>query len=487
MSSNRVKIFLIILCISFTGISGQDVTQPESPVLEYLTVNPINGVATLTWSPSASPDVTRYVIYAFVNSTAFAIDTINDPLTLTYTDYSSQARYKSVAYVLAAMDAAKNISPLSNSLKTIFHVAQTDTCNNRIILEWTACTNKSHPASGYSINCSVDGAPSVAVDSVNIDVLSYIINGYVPESEYCFYITSFAEEGSISGSNRSCTITGIQKPPAWSELSALRVVPSGITLSGTYDPDGEITSFIAEKKEKSTGIWQQVDSGTGSGGFIEMADNNADTSEICLYRIAAVNNCSTKVTISKPVRNICLHSLREGNEIILKWNNPFPDESAHFRLMRDIGSGYEEVATALADTTYIDDYSLFGKSVKSGLIVYRIIANRSDNPSAGAESFSSAAREKAPENIMAANAFTPDGDGRNDSFAPALSFTPLSYEFTVMNRLGVVIFRTKTPAEGWDGYSGGRKMAAGTYLWTLILKTPSGATEKRNGTIAVLP
>lgn len=481
----NVITFLLVVSFSFNNLSGQDVIPPESPVLEYVTINSLTGLASLKWTPSQSTDVTRYVVYTYRNSTAHAIDTLIDPYAAAYIDPSVLPRYQSVNYVVAAMDAAKNISPLSNDLGTIYLDIQTDTCNNKINLSWNACINNRHPAKGNSIYCSVNGAAPTAIDSVETGVLTYTISGYLPDSEYCFYITAFADEENISVSNRQCTTTGTQKPPSWVEISSIQVKPSEINIEGGYDSDGEITDFVAEKKHN--GVWETIDSGIGAGGIVGLSDINGDTTIVNLYHISAVNSCSTKITVSKPARNILLNSSREGKNFLLRWNNPFPDEEARFTILRNIGNTYEEVTTNLNDTIYIDDLSVFASAITSGTIIYRVKATRKNDLSGSGESISSAAIEPTPVNIMMANAFTPDGDGKNDTFMPALSFTPVSFEFTILNRLGVVVFRTTNPGEGWDGHYRGELSPAGVYLWTLDIVTPSGSREKRSGTVSVLP
>jgi gliding motility-associated-like protein len=480
-----ISFFLTIILSPFSA--GQDITQPEAPVLEYLTVNPATGVATLSWIPSISTDVELYVVYSYRNSAAFAIDTLKDPSAVTYSDINSLARYKSVSYVVAAMDYSKNISPLSNNLSTIYLTAATDTCNNRINISWNKCINNNHPVNGYGIACSIDGATAAQVDTVSGEILNYSLNGYLTDKEYCFYITAIGNNVNVSVSNRQCTHSGIQKAPSWIELTALRIASSQITISGNYDAAGEIITFNAEKKANPTAQWEEIATGTGGGGSINLQDNNADTNTISLYRISAINNCGTAVITSEPVRNIVLYSSRDGRNINLRWNNPFPHQPADFSLWRNIGNGYEEIIGNMSDTIYTDDYSAFYPGVTAGKIFYRISAARHESPAGTTQCLSSATIQETVENIFAANAFTPDGDGQNDLFAPTLSFTPVSYEFKVFNRQGVILFNSTVPGTGWDGNYNGILMPANAYLWTLKVKTPSGKTENRSGTITILP
>lgn len=66
--------------------------------------------------------------------------------------------------------------------------------------------------------------------------------------------------------------------------------------------------------------------------------------------------------------------------------------------------------------------------------------------------------------VYVPNAFTPDGDGINDSFHVVIAGAPpLEFELTVFDRWGGVIFSSATPDFGWDGAG----TPIGTYPWKL--------------------
>lgn len=69
--------------------------------------------------------------------------------------------------------------------------------------------------------------------------------------------------------------------------------------------------------------------------------------------------------------------------------------------------------------------------------------------------------------IYVPNAFTPDGDGRNDIFRPLNVLKVAAYEFVVYNRWGQEVFRTRDPKQGWDGAVGGIMQNTGTYVWMM--------------------
>lgn len=82
--------------------------------------------------------------------------------------------------------------------------------------------------------------------------------------------------------------------------------------------------------------------------------------------------------------------------------------------------------------------------------------------------------------VFVANAFTPNGDGINDTFFPKgrnLEFGN-DYEFRVYDRWGALIWMSNTPYEGWDGTveelapTSGEIAQIDVYVWRLVVKDP---------------
>jgi len=69
--------------------------------------------------------------------------------------------------------------------------------------------------------------------------------------------------------------------------------------------------------------------------------------------------------------------------------------------------------------------------------------------------------------ITVPNAFTPNGDGKNDYLYPLNAFSSMNLEFRVYNRFGQLIFESHDPAGKWDGRINGAAQPTGGYLWTL--------------------
>lgn len=84
------------------------------------------------------------------------------------------------------------------------------------------------------------------------------------------------------------------------------------------------------------------------------------------------------------------------------------------------------------------------------------------------------------------NAFTPNGDGKNDQFRapPALGVGVL--RFSVYDRWGSLVFTTSSN-DGWDGNMNGKSQPAGTYVWMIEYYNPLiKKTERKNGTVELI-
>ena len=84
------------------------------------------------------------------------------------------------------------------------------------------------------------------------------------------------------------------------------------------------------------------------------------------------------------------------------------------------------------------------------------------------------------------NAFTPNGDGRNDVFRIPLGVQFDLAEMAVFDRWGNRVFDTKDINKGWDGTFHGMPADAGTYVYSITGKTPNGKSVFLKGTIILI-
>lgn len=85
------------------------------------------------------------------------------------------------------------------------------------------------------------------------------------------------------------------------------------------------------------------------------------------------------------------------------------------------------------------------------------------------------------EEIFIPNAFTPNGDGRNDLFT-VYGNSIQGIEMIIFNQWGEKIFETNNP-QGWNGEHRGKKQPSGVYVYVINVTMNSGQLLKRKGSV----
>ena len=82
------------------------------------------------------------------------------------------------------------------------------------------------------------------------------------------------------------------------------------------------------------------------------------------------------------------------------------------------------------------------------------------------------------------NAFTPNGDGNNDTYIIPGNFS--EFHLRVLNNNGVMVYNSKLPLPGWDGKYKGSNQPAGAYTYILRSKLTSGIEVNKTGVVYIV-
>ncbi|HEX2535309.1 MAG TPA: gliding motility-associated C-terminal domain-containing protein, partial [Chitinophagaceae bacterium] len=83
------------------------------------------------------------------------------------------------------------------------------------------------------------------------------------------------------------------------------------------------------------------------------------------------------------------------------------------------------------------------------------------------------------------NAYTPNGDGKNDCFGVQTWGKVTNLKFTVFSRWGEVLFETTDPRICWNGIYKGKALPTGVYVYVIEATTQCGPV-RRKGTITLI-
>ncbi|RYY00918.1 MAG: T9SS type B sorting domain-containing protein [Gammaproteobacteria bacterium] len=88
--------------------------------------------------------------------------------------------------------------------------------------------------------------------------------------------------------------------------------------------------------------------------------------------------------------------------------------------------------------------------------------------------------------VYVPTAFSPNNDGKNDRFKPAVFGNLLRYRFTIFNRWGTVVFQATDPQKGWDGKINGIAQNAAVFVWTCEYQLQGMEHRTEKGTVLLL-
>ncbi len=88
--------------------------------------------------------------------------------------------------------------------------------------------------------------------------------------------------------------------------------------------------------------------------------------------------------------------------------------------------------------------------------------------------------------IQIPTAFTPNGDGKNDTFRPLIGAPISHYHMQIWNRWGQALFDTKEMGKGWNGKYSGELQPNAAYIYLISFTDPDGVPVVKQGTFVLI-
>ena len=481
---------------NIAGDNFTDMITPDIPIIDFVTIDTLTNMVTISWNQNQQPDTYGYVIYGMDQfGVLVELDTVWGISNTTFT-LAPGTTVGGLTYSVAAFDSCwtatlpptYQTSAKGDIHTTMYITPQLNICDRTVDLSWTDYVGwdavDQYVIYGHKIgeNWSVFGTSTSTNFTANVE----------QATDYCFVVEAVHLDGRTSFSNISCLYITIPQQPAFNYIQVASVNDDEINIRYYVDASANISEIILERRE-AFGIFEELVRLPVSGNSLAYTDTEVSVNELSyIYRVQFIDSCGSPGAYSNEAQTMLLHT---DNDPLLKlnyiyWNayREFDGSILGYNVYRgiDAPAGGTPIITLPVGQTYFEDD--ISNVYTQGQICYRVEAIEAVNTYNFAErSFSNENCVILPPVIYIPNAFNPNGI--NTVFTPIVSdFDIDQYEFVIFNRWGQPIFRSNLPGEGWDGtvHSTSEMAATGTYLYILILKDAAGIEVIKRGHVTLL-
>ena len=400
-----------------------------------------------------------------------------------YQDVKAHPFEHAERYSVSTSIAGDHNAPLSDAHQTVFlRSGDYDKCYNSLTLNWSAYVGTD--VASYTVLGRKIGQPYSYFGSTADTTLT--TTELEEGTDYNFMVVATLQNGLKSLSN-IISYTTFKYIQVRRELVSIDTVfnhQGKIELRGQIDTATNINGYVI-------GGWDNYEGGIilvpnyTSNRFILEFDNADD-----IYGIAIIN-CSgiNLVWNFSDVKPLAIEADADAETVQLDWNyslidiydNPKDDE--RFTVFCAVDDGAESIiATNLTDTIIKLNFNEIASEIAQNFY-FRVESTDDDNRFSQSNTV---CIQRRPD-LWLPTAFTPNGDGLNDTFGPVVKSAQITdFELIVYDRYGGRVFVSSSPDNRWDGTHSGKQVAEGGYLYYLKAKLQNGQTIERKGSVNVV-
>ncbi|MDB4922595.1 gliding motility-associated C-terminal domain-containing protein [Mucilaginibacter sp.] len=289
-----------------------------------------------------------------------------------------------------------------------------------------------------------------------------------------YYAEAVSGSGCVSSSRTSVPVSALPLPTV--KAQGASVCPGETATLTTDNSDIDITIN-----------WYT----TPTGGIPIFTGDSFPTpqinSNVTYYAEASNNNCVSatrsiaKVQVIQPLPTpIVSVEAAVAPSITFRWATVL--EATGYQVSIDGGQTFTDPSSGSNGTTHTVTGLQIGQSVT---IIVHATGGISCQLSKNSTPVTGTTTNPLIDNIFVANAFTPNGDGKND-VVYVRNENIKSLKFYVYDQWGELLYVSQSQQNGWDGTCKGKTEPAGVYVYYLEANMNDGKQVKKKGTITLL-
>ena len=494
-------------CVSNVGQALFVKQPPNSPVINFVTVDTASGNVTINWTPDPNDlDIGGYIIVREVNGVS-TFDTIFGINNLTFVDTGGYGNLPNQIYGVAAFDTCFNTlsnffntSPTNIKHNTLHLDVESTTCDLQYVLNWNLPdvwpVGIADPGE-IEVYFRKDFGPVTLLETLPATDSTYVHDDLRLNSTYCYYLRMTEANGGTltSTSNQVCaTLTG-PTPPTILYLNYVTVERNGdVEVSCLVDTAAAVSRYRLARSVNQRGGYIPVAFIEPSNDtiikFIDPTAKSANHSYF--YRVEVLDICGNVTATSNISKSIFLDAKGISEDFIneLNWNRYYNWDTlgsgvSIYNVYRSINGVYETtpIYSTFGDTVFDDNVLTFTQSDGKFCYYVEAIEGLGNALNFVDTSYSNEICVLHRSRVYLPNAFTPDGFGENEVFIPVTrNVQPRDYSFIIYNRHGKQVFESNDLNLGWDGGT----ERVGVYVYQLQFVTSAGETVEKVGHVTLI-
>ncbi|GHB85004.1 hypothetical protein GCM10007390_45330 [Persicitalea jodogahamensis] len=369
---------------------------------------------------------------------------------------------------LATTDACGNVTESNEVCTTVLNGKAE---SERNILTWTQYP-QSQEFKGYELLRNGDRIKRFT----RIDELSYVDNDVECGVSYRYQIVTTIDKAESRSAPVEVIAKSDLKPSAIAQAIVSVEQDGSVSLIAFPPSQGTTPAFrmIFERSDNPTSGFREVGTTQNTNRYSDLTAKTSERS-YC-YRIMYENACGNRSEPSPPVCTIFL----KNTGSFIKWTGDpsFTDEVGGYFVIKLNNGGAASETGVGANLTYDPQFD----DPNEQEFDYQI---RSRSRNGSFLSFSNVILYRREAALFLPDAFSPNGDGINDTFKPSGVFFD-NFQMIVYNRWGQSVFQTTDSTTGWDGSINGTPAPQGPYIYKVIIRDNTGKEFVRNGTALLL-
>lgn len=465
---------------------------PVTPVIQYSGVE--GNEIIIDWLESISPEVTGYIVLEVTPSAFIALDTVYGASEYRFPFGPGDPDPATRSFRLVAIDACGNDSPQGTLTSPVGLTGSGGSgCTSEITLTLEVTDLEAFlPATVLELFVSVDGGAFTTVGTFPPNVGDIPFRDANDGEDLCFYVEAvLANNFGRARSTIFCQSVTITQPLRDFDLYGVEIDDTGNILFQYADDVLQPTPADAQLLvSRIGGLLESAPLPTpvfGTGGqltFPPLADP-LTAGETYSFRLTDACGREVNTNAVEPVVLEVRELFPGSNQ--LSWSPLFNglDGTITYDIFRtEAGGVLTPVFSDLSDLSFVDNFN--GSSGTE--VCYKVRARFRPEGASVTENFVFSSNQACvtpmPE-VFVPNAFSPNGDGINDTFGPNFSSPPPleGYHFKIWDRWGGLIHETRDPLDWWDGTNQVLPLPTGTYQYILLYTVGEGQYRNQSGTV----